>query len=80
MGVRGSFLKKTEAGYAELNERREAATSSYSVTGDFSQYIYSMPVTKNHQNIRPRCSPCAEGPKLGVRGTSEGRNFACFFG
>ena len=34
MGVRGSFLKKTEALYAELNERREAATSSYSATGD----------------------------------------------
>ena len=37
-------------------------------------------VTKNHQNFRPKCSPCAEGPKLGVWGTSEGRNFACFFG
>ena len=27
--------EKTEALYAELNERVQAATSSYSVTGDF---------------------------------------------
>ena len=27
----------------------EAATSSYSATGEFSQYIYSMLVGKNHQ-------------------------------
>ena len=26
----------------------EAAASSYSVTGWFFQYIYSLPVTKNH--------------------------------
>ena len=38
--------------YAELNERVEAATSTYSVTGDSLQYIYSVPVTKNHWNIR----------------------------
>ena len=57
MGVRGSFLKKAEALYAELNERAEAATSSYSVTGDFLQYTYSVPVTvtKNHKNIRCKC-------------------------
>ena len=41
--------------YAELNKRAEAATSSYSVTGDSLQYIYSVPVTKNHRNIRSRC-------------------------
>ena len=41
--------------YAELNERAEAATSSYSVTGDSLQYIYSVPVTKNHWNIEKRC-------------------------
>ena len=41
--------------YAELNERAEAATSSYSVTGDFLQYFCSLPVTNNHQNIRSRC-------------------------
>ena len=40
--------------YAELNERAEAATSSYSVTGDFLLF-YSLPVTNNHQNIRSRC-------------------------
>ena len=39
----------------DLNERAEAATGSYSVTGDFLQYIYSVPVTKNHPNIRSRC-------------------------
>ena len=41
--------------YAELNERAEAATSSYSVTGDSLQYIYSVPVTKNYRTIRSRC-------------------------
>ena len=41
--------------YAELKERVEAATGSHSVTGDSLQYIYSVPVTKNHQNIRSRC-------------------------
>ena len=42
---------KTEIFYAELNERAEAVTSSYSVTGDFLWYIYSVPVTKNPLNI-----------------------------
>ena len=51
----GLISKKTEALYAELNKRAEAATSSYSVTGEFLQYIYSVPVTKYHQNIRSRC-------------------------
>ena len=46
------FLKKRETLNAGLNERAEAPTSSYSVTGDFLQYIYSVPVTKNHQDIR----------------------------
>ena len=46
--------EKTEALYAKINERVEVATSCYSVTGDFLQYIYSVPVTKNHQNIRSR--------------------------
>ena len=44
--------EKTEVLYAELNERVEAATSTYSVTGDSLQYIYPVPVTKNHRNIR----------------------------
>ena len=48
MGVRGQFLKKTEALYAELNKRAETATISYFVTGDFLHYIYSVPMTKNH--------------------------------
>ena len=47
--------QKTEALYAELNERMKAATSSYSATGDFLQYIYSVLVAKNHQKIRSRC-------------------------
>ena len=46
---------KMEILYAELNERAEAATGSYSVTGYYLQYIYSVPVTKNHRNIRSRC-------------------------
>ena len=40
--------EKTEALYADLNERGEAATSGYSATGDFLQYIYYVLVTKNH--------------------------------
>ena len=36
--------KKTEVLYAERNERAEAATGSYSVTGNSLQYIYSGPV------------------------------------
>ena len=31
-----------EALYAELHERAETATSSYSATGAFLQYIYSV--------------------------------------
>ena len=41
--------------FVELNKRVEAATSSYSATGEFLQYIYSMFVDKNHQKIRSRC-------------------------
>ena len=41
--------------YAELNEKVEAATSSYSATGDFLYYIYSVFVNNNHQKIRSRC-------------------------
>ena len=33
----------------------EAATSSYSATGKFWQYIYFMLVAKNHHKIRSRC-------------------------
>ena len=47
--------EKTEVLYAELNETAEAATGSYSVTGHSLQYIYSVPVTKSHWNIRSRC-------------------------
>ena len=42
------FFEKTEALHAELNERVEAATSSYSAAVDFLQYIYLVFVTKNH--------------------------------
>ena len=44
-----------EALYAELNERAKVATSSYSATGDFLQYIYFVLMAKNHQKIRFRC-------------------------
>ena len=54
-GGTGLISEKTEALYAELNERAEAATSSYSATGNFLEYIYSVLVTKNHQKIRSRC-------------------------
>ena len=55
MGGTGLISEETEALCAELNERPEAATSSYSATGDFLQYIYSVLVAKNHQEIRFRC-------------------------
>ena len=48
MGVRGYFLKKMEALHAELNERAEAATGSYSAEVDFLQYIYLVLVAKSH--------------------------------
>ena len=51
----GLISEKTEVLYAELNERAEAATGSYSITGDSLQHIYSVPVTKNHWNIQSRC-------------------------
>ena len=54
-GGAGLIFEKTEVLYAELNERAEAVSSSYSVTGDSLQYIYSVPVTMNHRNIRSRC-------------------------
>ena len=54
-GGLGLVPERTEALYAELNERVEAATSSYSATGEFLQYIYSVLVAKNHQKIRSKC-------------------------
>ena len=51
----GLISEKTEVLYAELNERAEAATSSYSAIGSFSQYIYFVLVAKNHQKIQSRC-------------------------
>ena len=47
--------EKTEALHAGVNERVEAATGSCSVAAEFLQYIYSLQVTKNHQNIRSMC-------------------------
>ena len=51
-GGTGLLSQKTEALHAEPNERGEAATSSYSVAGDFLQYNYSVLVAKNHLKIR----------------------------
>ena len=48
----GLISEKTEVLYAELNERAEAVTGSYSVTGDSLQYIYFVPVTNNRQSIQ----------------------------
>ena len=47
----GLISVKTNILYAELNKRAEVATSSYSVTCHSLQYIYSVPVSKNHWNI-----------------------------
>ena len=52
LGGTGLISEKTEVLYAELNERAEAATCSYSVTGDSLQCNYSVLVTKNHRNIQ----------------------------
>ena len=54
-GGTGLISKKRKVLYAELNERAEAATVSYFVTGYSLQYIYSVPVPKYHRNIRSRC-------------------------
>ena len=48
----GLISEKKEVLYAKLNERAEAATSSYSATTAFVQYNYSALVAKNHQKIR----------------------------
>ena len=52
---KGLISEKTEVLYSELKERAEAANGSYSVAGDFLQYIYSVSVIKNHRNIQSRC-------------------------
>ena len=54
-GYEVSFWKSRSFVYAELNETVEATTSSYSATGEFLRYIYSVLVAKNHQKIRSRC-------------------------
>ena len=54
-GCTGLVSEKTDALYAELNEKVEAATSSCSATGEFLHYIYTVPVAKNDQKIRSRC-------------------------
>ena len=45
-GGTGLLSEKTEALHEELNERIEAAISSYSAAVDFLQYIYSVLVVK----------------------------------
>ena len=54
-GGTGLISEKMQVLYAQINKRVDAATSSYSVTGNFLQCIYSVPVAKNHQNIWSRC-------------------------
>ena len=51
----GLISEKTQALHVNLNERAEAATSSYSAPGGYSQYIYSVLVAKNQMKIRSRC-------------------------
>ena len=51
-GGTGLISEKTKALYIGLNERAEAATSSYSVTSDFWQYVYSVPVTENQNPLK----------------------------
>ena len=47
----GLIPEKKEVLYSELNEKAGAATSSYSATSNFLQYIYSVLVAKNHQGV-----------------------------
>ena len=47
-GSTGLLSEKTEDLNAELNERAEAATISYSTEVDFLQYIYSVLVTNSY--------------------------------
>ena len=47
--------EKMEALYSEFNQKMEAATNSYSPTGNFLQYVYSVLLTKNHQKIWSSC-------------------------
>ena len=42
----GLISEKTEALYAELNKREEAAISNYSVRGNFLQCIFSVLVRR----------------------------------
>ena len=42
----GLISEKTKVLYAKFNERAEAATGSYSVTGDSLQYIYFVPLSE----------------------------------
>ena len=44
----GLLSEKTKALHAELDERPEAAISSYSAEVKFLQYIYLVLVAKNH--------------------------------
>ena len=54
-GGTGLISEKRKAFYVELDERAEAAISSYFAPGDFSQYIYSVAVAKNQKEIWLRC-------------------------
>ena len=47
IGGMGLIFERTEALYTELNERAEAASSRYSATCDFLQFIYFVLVAKN---------------------------------
>ena len=50
-----NFWKKPEVLYAKRYERAEAPIGGYLATDVSLQYIYSVPVTKNHRNIQSRC-------------------------
>ena len=51
----GLISDKTEVLHAEFNQRAEAVTGSHSVTGHSLRYVFFVPVSKNHLNIRARC-------------------------
>ena len=54
-GGTGLLSEKWKFCMHKFNERLEAATSSYSASDDFLQYIYSIIMAKNHQKILQRC-------------------------
>ena len=55
LGGQWLISEKTEVLYTDTNKRPKAATGSFSVTGNYLHFIYSVSVTENHRNMKSRC-------------------------